>query len=77
VVTVAAQNPIRAATNRRIAGACAGLCLHDPDQENNAGSTVVRSSRFNVKAGASEADAKKLISGVYRTGLDNPASVVR
>jgi hypothetical protein len=41
-----------------------------------AGSTVVWSSHFNVKAGTSEADAKKLISGVYRAGLDNLASVL-
>jgi hypothetical protein len=40
------------------------------------GSTVVWSSHFNVKAGTSEADAKKLISGVYRAGLDNLASVM-
>ena len=38
------------------------------------GSTVVWSSQFNVKAGTTEADAKKLISGVYRAGLDNLAS---
>lgn len=38
------------------------------------GSTVVWSSQFNVKPGTSEADAKKLISGVYRAGLDNLAS---
>jgi len=42
-----------------------------------AGSSVVWSSTFKVKAGTSEADAKKLISGVYRAGLDNLASVVR
>ena len=46
-------------------------------KETNAGSTVVWSSNFNVKAGTSEADAKKLISGVYRAGLDNLASVVK
>jgi Polyketide cyclase / dehydrase and lipid transport len=46
-------------------------------KETKAGSTVVWSSRFNVKAGTSEADAKKLISGVYRAGLDNLASVLR
>jgi hypothetical protein len=38
------------------------------------GSTVVWSSQFNVKAGTTEADAKKLISGVYRAGLDNLAA---
>ena len=46
-------------------------------KETPAGSTVVWSSHFNVKAGTSEADAKKLISGVYRAGLDNLASVVQ
>jgi hypothetical protein len=46
-------------------------------QETAAGSTVVWSSRFNVKAGTSEVDAKKLISGVYRAGLDNLASVIK
>ena len=39
------------------------------------GSTVVWSSQFNVQAGTSEAGAKTLISGVYRAGLDNLASV--
>jgi hypothetical protein len=33
-------------------------------KETGSGSTVVWSSSFNVKAGTSEADAKKLISGV-------------
>ena len=42
-----------------------------------AGSIVVWSSHFNVKPGTSEADAKKLISGVYRAGLDNLASVMK
>ena len=42
----------------------------------SAGSTVVWSSHFNVKPGTSAADAKKLISGVYRAGLDNLASVM-
>lgn len=41
------------------------------------GSSVVWSSTFQVKEGTPEADAKKLISGVYRAGLDNLASVVR
>jgi hypothetical protein len=44
--------------------------------ETKTGSIVVWSSRFNVKAGTSEADAKKLISGVYRAGLDNLASAM-
>ena len=46
-------------------------------KETPAGSAVVWSSRFNVKAGTSEADAKKLISGVYRTGLDNLTAVMK
>jgi uncharacterized protein YndB with AHSA1/START domain len=46
-------------------------------KETKSGSTVVWSSNFKVKAGTSEADAKKLISGVYRAGLDNLASVVQ
>jgi hypothetical protein len=41
------------------------------------GSSVVWSSTFTVKPGTPEADAKKLISGVYRAGLDNLASVVQ
>lgn len=39
------------------------------------GSTVVWRSQFNLKPGTTEADAKKLISGVYRAGLDNLAAV--
>lgn len=46
-------------------------------KENKAGSTVEWPSSFNVKAGTSEADAKKLISGVYRAGLDNLASLMK
>jgi hypothetical protein len=45
-------------------------------KEIKGGSSVVWSSKFNVKAGTSEADAKKLISSVYRAGLDNLASVM-
>ena len=41
------------------------------------GSSVVWSSTFTVKPGTPEVDAKKLISGVYRAGLDNLASVVQ
>ncbi|HEX6017517.1 MAG TPA: SRPBCC family protein [Burkholderiaceae bacterium] len=44
-------------------------------KERRGGSTVVWSSQFNVASGTSEADAKKLISSVYRAGLDNLASV--
>ncbi len=40
------------------------------------GSTVVWSSEFMVAAGASEADVKKMISGIYRLGLDNLASAI-
>jgi len=43
--------------------------------ETAAGCTVTWSSRFNVKPGTPEADAKRLISTVYRAGLDNLASV--
>jgi hypothetical protein len=46
-------------------------------KETAGGSTVVWSSRFNVAAGTSEADAKSLISGVYRAGLDNLASTLK
>jgi hypothetical protein len=38
---------------------------------------VVWSSTFKVKPGTPEDDAKKLISGVYRAGLDNLAAAVR
>jgi len=38
------------------------------------GSTVVWSSDFKVKAGASEAEVKKMIAGIYRLGLDNLAT---
>jgi hypothetical protein len=40
------------------------------------GSTVVWSSEFKVAAGASEADVKKMISGIYRLGLDNLAGAI-
>jgi hypothetical protein len=39
----------------------------------NGGSTVVWSSHFGVKAGASVDEMKKTIAGVYRAGLDNLA----
>jgi hypothetical protein len=41
------------------------------------GSTVVWSSEFNVAAGASETEVKKMISGIYRLGLDNLAGAVK
>jgi Polyketide cyclase / dehydrase and lipid transport len=41
------------------------------------GSSVVWSSHFEVKAGASEEEVKKTIAGVYRSGLDNLRSVVK
>jgi len=46
-------------------------------KEAGTGSTVVWSSRFNVAAGTSEEDAKRLISGVYRAGLDHLASTLK
>lgn len=46
-------------------------------RSNKAGSTVVWSSNFKVKDGASEEQMKETISGVYRAGLDNLASVVK
>jgi hypothetical protein len=44
---------------------------------NPGGSSVVWSSHFEVKAGASEEEVKKAIAGVYRAGLDNLHSVVK
>lgn len=38
-----------------------------------AGSTVTWSSDFEVKAGASEAEVRHLIAGIYRQGLDHLA----
>ena len=46
-------------------------------KKSEAGSAVVWSSHFTAKDGTSEADAKKLISGVYRAGLDHLASVLK
>lgn len=43
----------------------------------NGGSTVVWSSHFGVKAGASDDEMKKTIAGVYRAGLDNLAAVAK
>ncbi|HEY6133870.1 MAG TPA: SRPBCC family protein [Rubrivivax sp.] len=40
------------------------------------GSTVVWSSEFKVKAGASEQEVKKMIAGIYRIGLDNLATAL-
>lgn len=40
------------------------------------GATVVWSSDFKVKAGASEAEVRKLIAGIYRQGLDNLAGAL-
>ena len=45
--------------------------------ETPGGSSVVWSSHFNVKAGTPEADARKLISSVYRAGLDNLAATLK
>jgi len=44
---------------------------------NKTGSSVMWSSNFKVNAGASEEEMKKTISGVYRAGLDNLASVIK
>lgn len=41
------------------------------------GSTVTWSSTFQAKEGTSDDDAKKVISGVYRAGLDNLPNVVK
>jgi hypothetical protein len=41
------------------------------------GSTVVWSSHFGVKAGASNDEMKKTIAGVYRAGLDNLAAATK
>jgi hypothetical protein len=38
---------------------------------------VVWSSNFKVKDGVSEEEMKETISGVYRAGLDNLASVLK
>jgi mxaD protein len=46
-------------------------------KQDKAGSTVVWSSNFQVKDGVSEKEMKDTISGVYRAGLDNLASVVK
>ena len=45
-------------------------------QNGKRGSHVVWSSTFRVDEGASEAEVRKTISGVYRAGLDNLANVV-
>jgi mxaD protein len=46
-------------------------------KQNKDGSSVVWSSHFKVKDGASDEEIRKVISGVYRAGLDNLASVVK
>ena len=43
-------------------------------RENKGGSTVVWSSRFDVKPGASGEEIQKVIAGVYRAGLDSLAT---
>jgi len=40
-------------------------------KERAGGSTVVWNSTFAVKPGTSDEEAKKLIAGIYRAGLDN------
>jgi hypothetical protein len=46
-------------------------------REHNGGSTVVWSSTFSVKPGTSEEEARKLISGIYRLGLDNLVGILK
>jgi mxaD protein len=46
-------------------------------KQHKAGSSVMWSSNFKLKTGASEDEMKKTISGVYRAGLDNLASVMK
>jgi hypothetical protein len=46
-------------------------------KETLAGSVVVWSSSFNVTPGTTEGDAKQLIAGVYRAGLDNLDKVTK
>ena len=41
------------------------------------GATVVWTSKFKAKQGTTEADAKKVIAGIYRAGLDNLGGVVK
>jgi hypothetical protein len=43
-------------------------------KENKSGSTVIWSSRFGVKPGASAEDIRRVIAGVYRAGLDSLAA---
>ncbi len=44
-----------------------------PDRQ---GSTVTWRSDFKVQAGASEAEVRKMIAGIYRLGLDNLATAL-
>jgi hypothetical protein len=46
-------------------------------REHNGGSTVLWTSTFTVKPGTSEEEARKLISGIYRLGLDNLAGLLK
>ncbi|WP_428423107.1 SRPBCC family protein [Methylibium sp.] len=41
------------------------------------GSTVVWTSSFKAKEGTPDADAKKVVSGIYRAGLDNLAATLK
>ena len=41
------------------------------------GSTVVWTATFKAKAGSSDDEAKKVMAGVYRAGLDNLNNVVK
>jgi mxaD protein len=46
-------------------------------REGKGGSSVVWTSKFKAKVGTSDGDAKKVIAGIYRAGLDNLANVVK
>jgi hypothetical protein len=50
---------------------CRSTLVVNPDRE---GSTVVWNAEFQVQAGASDDEVKKLISNMYRIGLDNLAT---
>lgn len=45
--------------------------------QSKGGSTMVWSSKFKAKAGTADDEAKKVIAGIYRAGLDNLDSVVK
>jgi hypothetical protein len=45
--------------------------------KSKSGSTFVWSSKFKAKDGTSDEEAKKVIVGIYRAGLDNLTNVVK